>query len=211
MRLVREGRIRAEVEGTGCGAGAAHHTREVSPLHEGPRQRWWILCGRGWQASHGLMTFYVAWASALASHRACAAACSTADFFREVVLTPTAAWSFAVAVLWVDEDVPAHEGATDPATTFAARPPSAVELGDIASLRRVARLRLGLSLEEARARPGTVGQLGRRGEEPRRRRRGFVASEQSERPRRGRLHIPATVAHLACVRPGGAQTQATGR
>lgn len=59
---------------------------------------------------------------------------------REVVLIATAAWGATVASIRIEE-VKAHEGATDPAPSIAARVANALKLGQIASLGRVARLR----------------------------------------------------------------------
>ena len=64
------------------------------------------------------------------------------DLLREIVLIPTAAWDEAVAAVRI---LVPGVGDAPPAD----RAPRARELGQIASLRRVARLRLGLPPEEA--------------------------------------------------------------
>lgn len=70
---------------------------------------------------------------------------------REIVLVPGHAWDAAVTATRVALP-PAEEGG--PAPDPADRAPNALELGQIASLRRVARLRLGLPPEEPRAGAG---------------------------------------------------------
>ena len=92
-------------------------------------------------------------------------AMGTLTMVREVVLIPLAAWDLGVAqirivvtpavaeVLAVDEDPDAGIDAMAAVAAVAQvdRPPSAMELGQVASLRRVCRLRLGLSAEESGA------------------------------------------------------------
>lgn len=71
---------------------------------------------------------------------------------REGVLIPTAAWDAAVVnMLRVHEGIPPAEDAADAEPTIAERAPFSLELGQIASARRVARLCLGMPPEEARA------------------------------------------------------------
>ena len=78
------------------------------------------------------------------------------SLLREIVLIPAAAWDGAVATIRVERPPPAPapgDAAPSVAPTPPDRPLRPVELGQVASLRRLARLRLGLPAEEGGGAP----------------------------------------------------------